>query len=114
MQPSAQGKEVNTVQSFTSCGGKRQWCLRQMAKRREGFVVQSLAELDCRILVERPPCLTKPNAFTTKVKVGPCRRMPQGSVLQGSIGTMENVDTRRCGNGAKEDNSTYPGNLKVL
>ena len=46
MQPSAQEKGVNTVPSFTSCGGKRQWCLRQMAKRREGLVVQSLAELD--------------------------------------------------------------------
>ena len=47
MQPSAREKEVQTVPSFASCGGKRQWCL----GRSEHIVPVRLARNDVKASV---------------------------------------------------------------
>ena len=84
MQPSAQEKEEKTVPPFTSCGGKKQWCPGRSEHIAQSYAWQNDMKASvnkawqispiCRLLVEVRSCLTEPNAFTTKIKVGPCRR----------------------------------------
>ena len=106
------GKIEEMVANATKCTGKgiknsaiihimwrevRARCsIVRLAKRRESFGEQSLADLANLPLTGRGPlCLMEPNAFcATKIKVGPCRRTQKGSVLPSCIGTTDNVDSR--------------------
>ena len=78
------GKERKTVPPFTSCGGKKKWCPGRSEHIAKSYAWQNDMKASmnkplqispiCRLLVEVRSCLTEPNAFTTKIKVGPCRR----------------------------------------
>ena len=59
--------------------------------------------------------MTEPNAFTTKIKVGSCRRaQKRDQSFRTASKQRKEEDTRRCSNGSKEDKTTRSGNLKVL
>ena len=71
MQPSAQKKKFKTVPFFTSCRRKRQLFLEKSEHIAQSYMWQNDVR-PAKPGAEELSHMTKPNAFTTNFKVGPC------------------------------------------
>ena len=104
-------KEVKTVQSSTTCGGCRRWCLGRPAHIAPLYAWQEDVEASvvnawqipsfCHFLVAGPSCLTEPSVFRI---VDPQGRTDFRGVPQGSASPSSNTQIckpRGAGNDAK-------------
>ena len=93
-------KEVKTVQSSTTCGGCRQWCLKRPEHIAPLYAWQEDVEASvvktwqipsfCHFLVAGPSCLTEPSVFRTVDLQG---RIDFRGVPQGSASPSSNTQT---------------------
>ena len=82
MQPSAQEKEVKTVPSLASCGGKRQWCPGRSEHTAHWYVWQDNVKASANKAWQISPIWLRAfvldGAKRFQDKVGPCRRTHKG------------------------------------